>query len=58
MADSIHIKPQNKGKLHKKLGVAPGKKIPQSDLSKALLSSSPAEKKEAIFAENARKWKH
>jgi hypothetical protein len=58
MADTIHINPKNKGKLHKKLHIAPGRKIPESDLSKALLSKSPAERKEAVFAENARKWRH
>jgi len=58
MADPIHIKPKNKGLLHKKLGVKPGQKIPESKLSKALLSSSPAERKEAVFAANAKKWNH
>lgn len=54
----IHINPANKGKLHEELGVAPGKKIPAKKLAKAVNSSNPAEKKRAVFAENAKKWNH
>ena len=57
-ADPIHIKAKNKGKLHAKLGVAKGKKIPQAKIVKAEHSSSPAERKEAVFAENASHWHH
>jgi hypothetical protein len=53
---AINIKPENKGKLHAKLGVPEGDKIPAAKLAKAKKSSSPAERKEATFAENARKW--
>lgn len=54
---SIHIKPENKGKLHAKLGVPQGEKIPQAKLKEAKHSSSLAERKEANFAVNAAKWK-
>jgi len=52
----IQIKPQNRGKLHAKLGVPQNQKIPAKKLAKAAASSSPAERKEAVFAENAKKW--
>lgn len=54
----IAIAPSHKGRLHAKLGVAPGKKLSVSEEEKAKHSSSPAERKEANFALNARKWKH
>lgn len=54
---AIKIKAKNKGKLHKKLGVAKGKKIPAKKLDKALKSKSASERKEAQFAKNAKKWK-
>lgn len=53
----IHIKKANKGKLHKALGVAKDKKIPAGKLAKAKDSSNPKVRKEATFAENAKKWK-
>lgn len=53
---SIHIKPSHKGLLHKDLGVAAGKKIPEKKLEKAKHSSNPAERKRATFAENAKHW--
>ena len=53
----IHIKPSHKGLLHKKLGVKQGVNLSLSSLTKAKHSSSPAERKEANFAINARKWK-
>jgi hypothetical protein len=52
----IHIKKANKGKLHEKLGVKAGKKLTVAELDKAKDSSSPAERKEATFAKNARSW--
>ncbi len=52
----IHIKPENKGKLHAKLGIPAGQKIPAAKISKAKNSSSAAERKEATFAQNAAKW--
>jgi hypothetical protein len=54
---AIKIKPSHKGKLHKALGVKQGQKIPASRLAAAKRSSSPAVRKEATFAQNARKWK-
>lgn len=52
----IKIKASRKGLLHKKLGVPQGKGIPLSSLLRAKHSSSPAMRKEANFAVNARKW--
>ena len=54
----IHIKPENKGKLHKELGVPAGEKIPAKKLAAAKNSSDPAERKRATFAANAKKWHH
>lgn len=54
----IHIKPENKGKLHKELGVPAEEKIPAKKLAAAKNSSDPAERKRATFALNAKKWKH
>lgn len=55
---TIHIKSENRGKLHAKLGVPEGKKIPEAKLEKAKHSSSAAERKEANFAVNAKKFHH
>lgn len=52
----IKIKPENKGKLHRELGVAAGKKLTGKEITKAKDSSNPAERKRATFAANARKW--
>ncbi len=57
MMKKIHIASSSVGKLHKKLGVPMGKKIPEGKLEKAAHSKSPALRKEANFALNARKWK-
>ena len=54
----IAIKPSHKGLLHKELGVKPGKPIPAKSLAKAADSNSPAERKRAVFAENAKHWNH
>lgn len=53
----IYIKPGNRGKLHKQLGVPKGKKIPASKL-KIKKGDSPATRKRKQFAINAKKWKH
>lgn len=53
---AIQIKPSHKGLLHKKLGVPQGKKIPAARLEKAEHSKSPALRKEARFAKNAKKF--
>lgn len=52
MAYPPMIKPSRKGLLHKKLGVPQDQKIPESKLAAAKRSKSPAERKEATFAEN------
>lgn len=54
----IHIKPSHRGLLHKNLGIPAGKPISLKALAKAKMSSDPAERKRATFAENARKWNH
>ena len=55
--DKIEINPAHKGLLHKRLGVPKGHKIPMTKLREAANSHNPQERKEAIFAMNARKWK-
>ena len=55
---SINIKSSHKGLLHKKLGVPQGKPMPAAKVAKAVKSSNPTLKKEAVFAENAKKWNH
>lgn len=55
---AIKIKPSHKGLLHKKLGVPQGQPIPPGRLAEALKSASPALRKEANFARNAKKWNH
>jgi hypothetical protein len=54
----IRIKPQNRGKLHKELGVPEGKKIPAGKLEKALHSKNTAERKRANFAKVVKTWSH
>jgi hypothetical protein len=44
-------KPGSKGKLHRALGVALDKKIPEKKLMKATHSKNPTLKKEAVLAE-------
>lgn len=55
---AIHIKKSHEGRLHKNLGVAADKPIPASKLQSAANSSSPAVRKQAQFAINAKKWHH
>lgn len=54
----IHIKASKKGSLRKATHTKKGQKIPVSKLEKEKHSSSPAMRKKANFALNARKWKH
>lgn len=54
----IAIKPSHEGLLHEKLGIPQGESIPAKKLSKAENSQSPALRKEATFAENAKHWHH
>lgn len=55
---SINIKPSKRGSLHKALGVPMGKPIPLAKIKKAEHSKSPALRKKARFADNARHFKH
>lgn len=52
----IKIKKSRKGLLHKETGTKKGEKIPEKKLEKAEHSKDPAERKRAIFAENAKGW--
>lgn len=52
----ISIKPSHKGKLHAALGVPQDEKIPAGKIAKAKHSKSPALRKEATFAQNAKSW--
>ncbi len=54
----IMIKPQNKGLLHKKLGVPADSPIPEAKLAAAKNSPNPATRKQATFAINAKGFKH
>lgn len=54
----IHINPAHKGELHRELGVAQGKPIPEAKLEAAKHSGNPAEVKRAVFAENAKHFDH
>lgn len=53
---AIQIQKTHRGLLHEDLGIPAGGKIPMSKLMAAKHSSSPAERKRATFAANARKW--
>lgn len=48
---------RNKGALHKALGVANSKKIPEKKLDKALVSKNPKIRKEANLARTLRSFK-
>jgi hypothetical protein len=52
------IKPSHKGRLHRKLHVPMGQKIPAGKLQEALNSSSQEEREEAQYAQNAKQWNH
>ncbi len=54
----IEIKPENKGKLHREMGIPQGKKIPVKKLEQEKKGASPAEKKRIVFAENVKRWDH
>lgn len=58
----IEINPANKGLLHKKLGISQGKKIGEGKLeetaARAKASGDTKLEREAVFAENAKKWNH
>lgn len=46
---------KNKGKLHRKLGVPEGEKIPAKKLAKAAKSKSPTLRKEVALAKTLKK---
>lgn len=50
------IKPSAKGKLHGKLNVPTGEKIPEKKLNKALHSKSPSLRKEANLAKTLKSF--
>jgi len=50
------IKPSHKGLLHKDLGVAQGKKIPEAKIEKAAHSPNVKLAERARFAEAAEHW--
>jgi putative heme iron utilization protein len=54
----IKIKKSHRGLLHAALGVPQGEKIPLSAIAKAKKSKSPAMRKRATFAMNARSFRH
>ena len=53
----IVIKKANRGLLRKETKTAKGKKIPVATLKRLKRDGTPAERKRATFALNARKWK-
>ncbi len=46
------------GKLHRRLGVPEGEKIPAQRLAQAARSKDPETKREAIRAQTMKKWHH
>ena len=56
--DPIHIKPSHRDALHRELHVPTGKKISVATLEKASHSKNSVEKSRAVFALNARNFKH
>lgn len=54
----IHINPAHRGELHRDLKVPQGEPIPVKKLAQARNSEDPAVRKRAIFATNAKHFKH
>lgn len=54
---AIKIKKSHQGLLHQDLGVKEGDPIPAAKLEEARNSEDPAERRRAVFAENAKHWK-
>lgn len=54
---SSDIKPSHVGRLHKALGIAQGKKIPEGRLEAAAHSKNPHMRKMAQYALNVRRKK-
>jgi hypothetical protein len=59
---SIRINPKHKGMLHEAMGIAANEKIPANKLKKVKIrakkSGNTKLEREAVFAENAKKWHH
>jgi hypothetical protein len=55
---SINIKPSHKGRLHAALGIPQSRKLTLAQIKKAEHSRKPSVRREAQFADNARKFKH
>ncbi len=55
---TINIKPSHEGRLHRAAGVKKGRKIPLEEEEHLKEHGTSAERKEANFAINARKWHH
>ncbi len=53
---AIKINPAHKGDLHRDLGVPQGKTLTLADIFRGKRSKSPATRKRATFAANARTW--
>ena len=47
-----------KGKLHRRLGIPVGQKIPKARLAAAARSNDPETKREAVRAETMAGWNH
>mgnify|MGYP000126745966 CR=1 FL=1 len=58
----IHIKPENEGKLRRKMGAKKGEKLSLAEMKAKLAAAKKAGNTELVkqltFAINARKWKH
>lgn len=48
----------SKGKLHRKLGIPEGQKIPEKRLNQASHSADPGTRRMAIRAKTMKKWNH
>jgi hypothetical protein len=54
----IKIKKSKQGSLRRKAKTGKGKNIPSSKLNSMAKSKNKNTKRKAIFAKNARKWRH
>jgi len=55
---AIEIKKSHEGLLHKRLHVPEGQPIPEAKIKRAEHSNDPSLRKEAQFADNAKKFHH
>lgn len=56
--EPIHIKKENKGKFHEVTHTPKGQKIPEAKIKAEEKSPDKAVRKEAQFADNAKKFDH